>query len=67
MKRALLLMSVAGLLAMPVMNGEGKTPICHIPPVNPGNAHEITVGDSAVPAHLAHGDAVSSCSELFNG
>lgn len=36
-----------------------KVEICHIPPGNPGNAHFITVGASAVPAHVAnHGDQV---------
>jgi hypothetical protein len=44
-----------------------KVEICHIPPGNPGNAHFITVGESAVPAHVAnHGDEVvpgdGSCS-----
>ena len=34
-----------------------KTTICHIPPGNPANAHTMCVGNAAVPAHLAHGDA----------
>jgi hypothetical protein len=38
-----------------------KTTICHIPPGNPGNAHTITVGNPAVPAHLAHGDYIGAC------
>ena len=41
--------------------GVEKVTICHIPPGNPENAHEITVGAPAVPAHLAHGDNVGSC------
>jgi hypothetical protein len=42
--------------------GEEKVTICHIPPGNPENRHEITVGASAVPAHiLNHGDHVGSC------
>jgi hypothetical protein len=40
---------------------DGKVTICHIPPGNPENAHEITVSVSAVPAHLAHGDRLSTC------
>src|SRR6185295_19387348 len=39
----------------------GKVTICHIPPGNPGNAHTITVGASAVPAHQAHGDTLGAC------
>lgn len=35
--------------------------ICHSPPGNPGNAHTIVVGASAVPAHLAHGDQLGTC------
>lgn len=35
--------------------------ICHVPPGNSDNAHSITVGASAVPAHMAHGDALGAC------
>ena len=35
--------------------------LCHIPPGNPGNAQTLTVGASAVPAHLAHGDYLGAC------
>lgn len=41
--------------------GVPKVTICHIPPGNPDNAHEITVGEPAVPAHLAHGDTMGAC------
>src|SRR3989442_10045438 len=38
---------------------EPKVTICHFPPGNPSNAHAITVGASAVPAHVTnHHDAV---------
>jgi hypothetical protein len=40
---------------------EPKVLICHIPPGNPANAHEIIVGESAVNAHLDHGDNVGPC------
>jgi len=40
----------------------GKVTICHVPPGNPANAHTISVGASAVPAHLAHGCSVGACS-----
>jgi hypothetical protein len=42
-------------------NGQQKVTICHVPPGNPDNAHEITVGAPAVPAHLAHGDFLGTC------
>jgi hypothetical protein len=29
-----------------------KVTICHVPPGNPDNAHEITVGESAAKEHL---------------
>jgi thrombospondin type 3 repeat protein len=35
--------------------------LCHYPPGNPGNAQVINVGQSAVPAHLAHGDTATDC------
>jgi hypothetical protein len=35
--------------------------ICHVPPGNPGNAHNITVGASAIDAHLRHGDYLGEC------
>jgi hypothetical protein len=45
----------------PRPDDDGKVTICHIPPGNPGNAHTITVGASAVDAHLAHGDHLGPC------
>ncbi len=41
--------------------GEKKVTVCHVPPGNPANAHTISVGESAVTAHLAHGDQVGEC------
>lgn len=40
---------------------EGKVTICHIPPGNPENKHTITIGKSALEAHLAHGDTLGGC------
>lgn len=42
-------------------NGNERVTLCHIPPGNPDNAHTITVGQNAVPAHLAHGDTDGAC------
>ena len=38
-----------------------KVEVCHVPPGNPSKAHTIRVGESAVGAHLGHGDSVGSC------
>ena len=64
----MLLASVMGLVALMLaaapafaQDGGDKVTICHIPPGNPGNAHTISVGEAAVPAHLAHGDRRGPC------
>jgi len=36
-------------------------PICHIPPGNHENEHTIFVGESALDAHLNHGDMLGAC------
>lgn len=33
-----------------------KIIICHVPPGNPGNAHDICVSPNAIPAHMSHDD-----------
>lgn len=38
-----------------------KVEVCHIPPDDPENAHEINVNEKALPAHLAHGDILGAC------
>jgi hypothetical protein len=35
--------------------------ICHVPPGNPENAHEITVAEASLPAHYPHGDTLGTC------
>lgn len=37
-------------------NNNNKVTICHVPPGNPGNCHEITISMSALQPHLDHGD-----------
>src|SRR5262249_31296826 len=44
--------------------GEARVKVCHKPPGNPANFHTISVGQSAVPAHLAHGDLLGDCSQF---
>jgi hypothetical protein len=38
-----------------------KVLLCHIPPDNPENPHNICVSPNAVPDHLSHGDRLGSC------
>jgi LPXTG-motif cell wall-anchored protein len=40
---------------------DGKVTVCHVPPGNPSNAHNIVISVNALPAHLAHGDTVGPC------
>ena len=41
-----------------------KVQLCHVPPGKLDAWHTITVGEKAVPAHLAHGDLVGACNDL---
>jgi len=40
---------------------ENKVRVCHIPPGNPREAHTLSVGESAIRAHLSHGDYMGGC------
>jgi len=40
---------------------EVQVKLCHIPPGNPENKHTIVVAESAVQAHLDHGDYLGRC------
>ncbi len=44
-----------------LQGGQTRVTICHIPPGQPDNRHEITVGEPAVAAHIAHGDYIGPC------
>lgn len=39
----------------------GKVKICHLPPGNPSNQQDIEVAESALSAHLDHGDYIGAC------
>lgn len=41
--------------------GDEKVQICHRPPGNPDNSKTLSIGASAVAAHLAHGDTEGPC------
>lgn len=43
--------------------GNSKVKVCHYPPGNSQNFHLITISDSALSAHLNHGDRLGSCFE----
>jgi cysteine-rich repeat protein len=58
----LLLFLTAPDPAAPV-EAEGRVTLCHLPPGNPANPRTIEVGETAVAAHLAHGDALGACVE----
>jgi hypothetical protein len=45
---------------------QDRVTICHIPHGNSTKAHDMTVGEDAVPYHLAHGDRLGSCSPTIN-
>ena len=37
--------------------------VCHMPPGNPNRRRTITVGETALEAHIAHGDQLGECDE----
>ncbi len=62
MKKLGFLLSLSvSLLLLGAQVAFAKTVICHVPPDDPSNYHTISVGDAAVPAHLAHGDCLGPC------
>jgi hypothetical protein len=67
MKRLLLLPVAFLILGSPASyelraEPDHKVLICHIPPGNPDNRHEILIDFHAVPAHMVnHGDTLGPC------
>lgn len=45
---------------VPILHA-AKVTICHIPPGNEANAHDITISENALQAHLEHGDFNGTC------
>jgi hypothetical protein len=56
--------AVSAAIAVGDTEEEGtRVTVCHRPPGNPGNQKTLTIGSSALAAHLGHGDAVGECGE----
>jgi hypothetical protein len=55
---AFLLVSVLSFSFKSTAPALTKVTVCHVPPGNPGNCHEIEVSMAALQAHLDHGDAM---------
>ncbi len=54
--------AVTGANGQPACTSPKKVLICHIPPGNPANAHDICVGHQAVAPHQQHhGDTIGAC------
>jgi len=49
-------LAIALLIGLSSFNNNNKVTICHVPPGNPGNCHEITISMNALQPHLDHGD-----------
>ncbi len=49
--------------ALQITDRTPKVDVCHIPSDDPDNAHSISVGESALDEHLAHGDSEGTCAE----
>jgi hypothetical protein len=61
MKRSTAFLAAVSVLLLGSAAMAAKVDICHVPPDNPGNAHTISVSQTTVPAHLAHGDSLGAC------
>src|SRR6185295_14897439 len=55
------LIALFALSASAAWAGNAKVQVCHIPPGNPSNFHTITISESALSAHLGHGDLAGAC------
>ncbi len=53
---AIVLLSSVLFLGFKASTSLNKVTVCHTPPGNPSNCHEISVSMNALQAHLNHGD-----------
>lgn len=60
-RRTACLLTLALLAFSRPAPGEKRVTLCHLPPGNPDRPQTIVVAEAAVPAHVAHGDAVGAC------
>ncbi len=52
----------------PCGNNGNKVTICHIPPGDPANRHDLCINSNAVPNHLnGHGDYIGECDQVYCG
>jgi len=51
----------ATIAVIPQLAAAQTVTVCHRPPGNPANAHEIAVSVNSVPAHIDHGDFLGPC------
>jgi hypothetical protein len=63
----LLLLTVAVGPGARLVAQPAQVTICHVPPGNPDAAHNITVSERAMQAHLDHGDPDVPCEEVLIG
>ena len=55
-KAKIISLAIVLIVGLSSFNNNDKITICHVPPGNPGNCHEITISLNALQTHLNHGD-----------
>ena len=64
MKRLAFIILLVVFLEGTTAANANKVEVCHAPQGNPENFHTITISESALATHLAHGDVAGACNEL---
>jgi hypothetical protein len=59
-----LLAAALCLVGAPAYAGVPKVDTCHVPPGDPESFHTIRISQSALEAHLGHGDLAGACNAL---